>query len=115
MAATKASRRQRRQSKKEILHDTAMRVLCPALWFTPAIVRAREKSEYEKDRKHVQEVYVGYQEHAHYDKDGKKRKNSVAVADLLDTYPAPLEWVEVEDPGRDPWRYETLTEEDPWL
>ena len=88
-----------------------MRVLCPALWLTPAIVRAREKSEYEKDRKHVQEVYVGYQEHH---KDGEK-KTSIAVADLLDTYPAPLEWVLVEDPGRDPWRYETLTEEDPWL
>ena len=118
MTATKTSspprHHQLRQSKKQLLHDTAMKVLCPALWLTPAIVRAREKSEYEKDRKRVQEVYVGYQEHAHYDKEGRKNK-SVAVEELLDTYPAPLEWVLVEDPGRDPWRYETLTEEDPWL
>ena len=123
MAATKASPRQqpRNRSKKELLHDTAMK-LCPALWLTPAIVRAHEKHEYEKDRKRLQEVYVGYQEL--HSKDGENRKDSigggkggrrVAVADLLDTYPAPLEWVALEDPWRDPWRYETLTEEDPWL
>ena len=103
-----------------------MKVLCPALWLTPAIVRARETREYEKDRKRVQEVYVGYQEL--HRKGGDEKENSigdaggmgggrrkVSVTDLLDTYPAPLEWVIVEDPWRDPWRYETLTEEDPWL
>ena len=72
----------------------------------------------------MQEVYVGYQEYRR-ESEGGNRKDSVAgsgrggrkvsVKDLLDTYPAPLEWVAVEDPGRDPWRYETLTEEDPWL
>ena len=126
MAATKASRlhQRRDRSKRELIHDTALRFLCPALWLTPAIVRAHETREYEKDRKHVQEVYVGYQEHRR-ESEGEIRKGSVAgsgrggrkvsVKDLLDTYPAPLEWVAVEDPGRDPWRYETLTEEDPWL
>ena len=122
IAATRTShhRQQRRQSKKELLHDTALRFFCPALWLTPAIVRAREKSEYEKDRKRVQEVYVGYQENQ---KGGQEdsvggtrgRVRKVAVKDLLDTYPAPLEWELLEDPLRDPWPYETLTEEDPWL
>ena len=109
---TKASHQQHK-SKKKLLHDTAMK-FCPAIWLAPAIIRAHEKHEYEKDRKHVQEVYIGYQEH-------RSRKNSFvgaggrgSIVDLH-TYPAPLEWPPVEDLSWDPWRYETLMKEDPWL
>ena len=109
------------KSKRKLLRETAMKC-CPFLWFAPAIVRAHDKSEYEKDRKYVQDVYVGYQEHH------RSRKNSClgaggrgSIVDL-NIYPAPVDWA----PGvgararRDLWPVEKVLveekekEEDPW-
>lgn len=104
---------QQHKSKRKFLHDKAMK-LCPVFWFAPAIVRAHDKHEYEKDKKHVQDVYVGYQEH-------KSRKDSFvgaggrgSIVDLH-TYPAPVEWAPAESQQRDPWRSEKVEGEDPWL
>ena len=103
---------QQPKSKKKLLRDTAMK-LCPVIWLAPAIIRAHDKHEYEKDRKYVHDVYVGYQEH-------KSRKNSLVGAggrgSIVDLhiYPAPVEWVPLEYPSRDPWRSENVAMEDPW-
>ena len=91
--------------------------LCPVIWLAPAIIRAHDKHEYEKDKKHVHGVYVEYQEH-------KSRKNSLVIGaggrgSIVDLriYPAPVEWVPAELGGpwyRDPWWSETIVTEDPW-
>ena len=90
--------------------------LCPVFWFAPAIIRAHDKHEYEKDKKHVQEVFVDYQEHH------KSRKKDTPVGSGgrgsivdLHTYPAAVEWAPAESPQRDPWRSESVEGEDPWL
>ena len=103
---------QQHKSKRKYLGDVAMK-FCPATWLGPAIIRAHDKYEYKKDRKHVQEVYVEYQEH-------KSRKNSCVGASGsgsivdLHTYPAPVEWTPLEDPKRSPWLDEKVKMEDPW-
>ena len=103
---------QQHKSKKKLLHDTAMK-LCPVLWLAPAIIRAHDKHEYEKDRKYVREVYVEYQEH-------RSRKNSLVGArgsgSIVDLhiYPAPVEWMPLERTKGDPWRSGKAMLEDPW-
>lgn len=103
---------QQHKSKKKYLGDVAMK-FCPATWLGPAIIRLNDKYEYKKDRKHVQEVYVEYQEHM-------SRKNSLIGADGrgsivdLHTYLAPVEWTPLEDSRQDPWRNAKEKTEDPW-
>lgn len=103
---------QQHKSKRKLLYDTALK-FCPVFWFAPAIIRAHDKHEYEKDRKYVEEVYVDYQEH-------RSRKSSLvgaggrgSIADLH-TYLAPTEWTPSRDLRRDPWRSDKFVTDDPW-
>lgn len=118
---------QQHRSTRRHLADLALR-LCPAVWLGPAILRAHDRREYERDRRRVRDVYLGYRER-------RGRKGSVAVlggagggGSVVDlrTFLAPLEWVPVMVEGeadgdgdgggeeRDPWWCEEVGGVDPW-
>lgn len=98
------------RSKKKLLGDIAMK-LWPVNWFGPAIIRAHDKHQYEKDRKHVRDVFVEFRER-------RSRKSSVvgaggsgSVVDL-NTFLAPVEDVPLKG---DLWRRRDGETADPWL
>ena len=89
---------QQHKTRRQAFKDAVMR-LNPCTWFAPPIIKAHDRYEYEKDRKHTEEVYVECQQ---------KRKESLpptkAILDL-DTHPAPLEIPKKSGDGKlaDPW------------
>ena len=94
------------KSKKKALHDKALK-LAPATWLGPTIIKAHDRYQYRKDRKHTQAIYEEYHE---------RRENSgstIAIKDL-ETQPAPLEWPLLDEDGfeRDPWKLPPISSND---
>ncbi len=90
---------QQHKSRKQAFNDAVMR-LNPCTWFAPPIIKAHDRFEYNRDRKHTEEIYVECQQ---------KRKESLPPTKAilgLDTHPAPLEIP--SKPGdeelADPWK-----------
>ena len=94
-----------RKSKKKALGDAAMR-LSPATWFGPAILKAHERYEYRRARKHTEELYAEYQEKR------STRQNSMASSTVWsDTAPALLDWSPLwSTDEEDPWKLPPIEE-----
>lgn len=97
-----------RRSKWKALHDKGLK-LCPASWLGPAIIKAHDKYEYKRDRKHTQEVYIEWQE-----KRGRIRRSTSANSIVgLETHPAPVEWSPLDgEEEADPWALPPIEEMD---
>jgi len=88
-----------RKSKKKALSDAALK-LCPASWLGPAIIKAHDKYEYKRDRKHTQEVYTEWQE-----KRGRSGKFTSANSMVT------VEWSPLDgDVEGDPWALPPIEE-----
>ena len=94
-----------RKSKKKALGDVALR-LSPATWFGPLILKAHERYEYRRARKHTEELYAEYQEKR------STRQSSMAGSTVgFDTAPARVHWSLLwSDELNDPWKLPPIEE-----
>ncbi|KAL8823794.1 MAG: hypothetical protein Q9191_005545 [Dirinaria sp. TL-2023a] len=94
-----------RKSRKQALGDAAMR-LSPATWFGPVILRAHERYEYRRARKHTEDLYTEYQEKK------STRQNSAASSTTgSDIAPAPFDWSPLwSSDEEDPWKLPPVEE-----
>lgn len=96
---------QKHKSRKQTLCDTILR-LSPATWLGPMIIKAYDRWEYKRDKKHTQEVF---------EKSMEKRGTSLLLTEKiadLETQPAPLDCDIRDAKGRvvDPWRLPPMSE-----
>lgn len=110
---------QQHKSAKKYIVDVALK-FCPAVWFGPAIIRAHDKSEYEKDRRYVREVYLEYRDRGRQKNPSFVGANGRGSIVDLRTYPAPVERTPSEAAEWDPWPSEKVAmvvdddDDDPW-
>ncbi len=90
-----------RKSRRKALNDYIMK-LCPTTWVAPAVIKAHDRWEYDRDRKYVHEVHVHYQETRK--KDPISTRNSIGK--LIDIQPAALEIppTDGDEESADPWK-----------
>lgn len=95
-----------RKSKKKAIGDAAMK-LCPTTWLGPVIIKAHDKYEYKRDRKHTQEVHKEWQ-----GKRGRSGKSTTVNSIVgLETHPAPVEWSPLDgEEDADPWALPPIEE-----
>lgn len=95
-----------RKSKRKAISDAALK-LCPASWLGPTIIKAHDKYEYKRDRKHTEEVHTVWQEKR--GRSGKSTSTNSIVG--LDTHPAPVEWTPLDgEADVDPWALPPIEE-----
>lgn len=90
-----------KKSKRQALNYFITK-FCPTTWVAPAVIKAHDRWEYERDRKYVEGVHVHYQE--------KRKKNPVSarnsIGKFVDIRPAALEITAADEDDNevDPWK-----------